>query len=317
MSLTNDILIELEKERFFKKQNELLLHKVKNTASNQLYYLTYGVYIAAILFFLAISAGIFYWSLHHAKSPVTSPQTFIIKTPVIPVKTPQNTTLPTEARLISSPAALPQNTNTAVAAPSLKVPVQESVQDIIDQRYQDAVNLIAQNQISAAISELKSIIRIYPTYQDARLALATLYLKNNDITDAVRLLADGLVLDPGNIPITLLDARALMTEHQNADALRALNTIADSAGNDPAYLDLFASVQEALGNYAKAISLYQTLLTQDPANARWLINLGISFEKNNQKSAALTAYKKAEAAGQLPPELQSYVMRRIHYLSGN
>jgi len=334
MSLTNDMLLNLEKQRT-SKTNEygFVLGGLKSTASNAGYYLTYGIYLAAILFLFGIIVNIFYFEMSQDRSHLIQAKSFIIKTPIMPVKKvrpvdPQLTSQPFEdhANMLTSgnDAMLPlqaqtniiQNINANSSEALLKTPIQESVQDVITQRYQDAINLAAQNQISAAISKLKSIIRIYPDYQDARLALATLYLKNNDLTDSVRILADGLTLDPNNVPITLLYARALIMGHHNADALRALNTIQDIAGNNNAYVDLLASVQQSLGNYSQAIFLYQRLLHQDPANARWLINLAISLEKNNQKSDALTAYKKAEVTGQLPADLQIYVAQRVHYLSG-
>lgn len=346
------MLLNLEKQRSTKtNENGFVLGGLKSTASNKSYYFSYGVYITAILFlFIAISV-ILELGMQKNQTHLIQAHSFIIKTPVFPVKKTQSATaqavLPipnTPQKIDAHPTALTQNNgamalpeqvqNKIMAAPDsfqnqtvqdintnssealLKTPVQESVQDIITQRYQDAINLAAQNQISSAIEKLKSITRIYPNYQDARLALATLYLKNNDRSDAVRLLADGLTLDPDNVPITLLYARALMMGHHNADALSALNTIHDIANNNSTYIDLLASVQQSLGNYSQAISAYQSLLNQNPANPRWLINLGVSLEKNNQKTDALAAYKKADATGELPSDLQSYVRQRIHYLSG-
>lgn len=336
MSLTNDMLLNLEKQRSPYHTETNIPKGLKNTASNKAYYLTYGIYFLIVFVLLGAIVGIFYVNLQHLKSHVIQKNTIIvIKPPVLPSTFQKNkippavksTTLPNtpsplpqQAQLISSKNELQSKTLQDINANSsealLKTPSQESVEDIMTQRYQDALNLASQNQVSAAIDELKSMLRIVPNYQDARLALATLYLKNNDITKSVRLLADGLTLDPGNIPITLLYTRALLAEHQNADALRALNTIADSAGNNGDYMDLLASVQLSLSNYAQAISLYQNLLAQNPANTRWLINLGVALEKNKQNSDALATYKKAESTGQLTPNLQNYVSRRIHYLSG-
>ncbi|OGT37833.1 MAG: hypothetical protein A3F12_02020 [Gammaproteobacteria bacterium RIFCSPHIGHO2_12_FULL_38_14] len=294
MSLTNDMLNNLEKRRSLNDESAVLFGGLEATASNKSYYFTYFLYFIAILVVIGALGRGFYLAWQHAKSPVVKPAPIIIKPapvyfhipkrqqPVIPVETP--------------------------------API--SIQDKAVLLYQAALAFIAQNQTSAAIEKLRDVIQIEPTYQDARVALATLYLENNLIVDAKQLLTDGLAIQPDNLQLTLLLARALTMQGHDHAALIALGSIADIAGNNSTYIELLASIQASLGHYADAIPLYQALLHQDPSNDRWLVGLAVADEHIGQNAAALTAYQKANATGQLPLNLQSFVTDRMRALGG-
>ncbi|EKD74228.1 MAG: hypothetical protein ACD_45C00027G0002 [uncultured bacterium] len=315
MSLTNDMLNSLDRRFSLSNNRESPLNGLEVIASNKPYYITYG--LTMLILFIAI-AGIFYGSLHYFKASQTTSPAIIVR--ALPRPTPRPHDIPNNLSQ-SAPAAtviVPPDLMTPAmdeAAALLKTPVQESNQDKIHQVYQDALSLIEQNQTPAAMQKLRILIQAFPEYQDARIALVTLYLQNHEIKNAIKALSNGLTLHAGDATLTLLYARALMMENHDQDALQVLNNISTEAKNTVPYIDLLASVEQSLGHYVESISLYHTLLSQEPNNSRWLISLAISLENSGHKEAALQTYKKIDLAGQLPLDLQSYVTRRIDDLS--
>ncbi len=317
MSLTNDMLNNLDKRRTAKSGSSLLLNSLESTTSNPSYYLTYGFYLLSVIALIGLVVGLFYANLHQLK-PQARP--VIMKAPLPPKMSRLPGTLTATSAAISLPLsntiAISASPNNVSADALLKTPVQEPMQDRMNQLYQDALNLIAQNQRPAAIQQLQLLTQQFPTFQEARVTLATVYLENNDSVRATTLLNNGLMLAPKDVSLTLLYARALLMENHATEALQTITTIADTAGDNSTYVDLLASIQQALGHYSDAIPLYQALLAQDPSNSRWLVSLAVSFEKDGQNDAALSAYKKADTAGQLPANLQSYVAQHIRDLGG-
>jgi len=307
VSLTNDMLKNLEKRRSLNSDKESLFHDLE-VVKTQRSYLAIMTYIFFIFILLGFFTAIFYIALHYFQSRVVSTAPMIMKAPVVSWHKLKP--------MIPPPAQSDQYT------PSLKQPVKQAVevkttpQDQIVEMYQAALAFIAQNQLSAAIEKLRSVILLAPDYQDARVTLATVYLENNAVADALPILSDGLTIQPNNIALTLLFARALAMQGHYHAALHALNGISDVAGNNGTYIDLLASVQESLGYYSEAIPLYRSLLTQDPSNTRWLIGLGMALEHTGQTDEALDIYKKSNGMGLLPPGLQAYVTSRIHDLGG-
>lgn len=306
MSLTNDMLKNLEKRRSLNNDHTSLLDGLESTASRPSHFIS-AIYIFVILVFVGICVGIFYMPLHFFKLSAVPTK------PIIIPPAPINTHLKFPPKK-ATPVISPKTQNTPIAP--VKTQVQTSTQDQAIQLYQAALAYIAQNQISAAIEKLKNVIQLVPTYQDARVTLATLYLENNEAARAIQLLTDGLAIEPHHVPLTLLFARALMMQGNDRAALIALNDIADVASNNSDYTDLLAAVQESLGHYSEAISLYQALLHDNPTNTRWLISLGVALEKTGQKEDALRIYQKANTIGSLPPNLQNYVTDRIRDLGG-
>lgn len=313
MSLTNDMLNNLAKRHLSNKDSEFLLNGVEATASNKLYYVTYFFYIIAAFILFGAPIGVYYFTSYYLQTHSAHPTSITFKIP--------NASFPAKPKIMPQSAPIqiaPAKTETPkpVQVEPIKTSVQEPVQDQVIQQYQEALALIAQNQTSAATEKLKNIINMVPNYQDARATLATVYLENNEVGRATQLLTDGLAISPNNFPLTLLFARSLAMQGRNQAALLALDNIANIAGNNSTYIDLLASIQESLGHYSDAISLYKTLLHDNPTNVRWLIGLGVALEHVGQNDAALSAYQKANAIGQLPPDLQNYVTRHIHALGG-
>jgi len=289
VSLTNDMLNNLAKRHSLSRNNQLLLNDATTNASNKSYYASYVIFILFLILLLATPVIIFYIENDYIESH------HAIATPVV----------------APHPVAIQKN---AVPTALVKTAVPESSQDQATELYQQALTLISQNEISAATEKLSRILEIQPSYTDARGALATLYLENNETDAAISVLRKGLVKDPNNLPLTLLYARAMIMQNRNQDALLALDNVANAAGNDTTYLELLANVQESLGHYADAVSLYKSLLQNNPANDRWLVSLGVALENTGDKLAALDAYKRANNSGELPPDLQNYVTGRIQNL---
>ncbi len=293
MSLTNDMLNNLDKRQRLNSEQQPLLETLETTVPDKSHrYKTPATYTLIFLIIFVLLAGIFYINRHHLRSENSVSTPIIIKAPPLP-------SIP-HPKLDNPPMVQKQ------PIPPVLSPTQDD--------YQEALALIAQNHFSEAIPLLQNLVQRSPKDHEARVALATLYLQKNDTQRATKLLSEGLQLEGENIPLTLLLARTLIMENKNQEALKTLNSIADFAQNDLSYVELLAAVQASLEHYPEAIALYQALLNREPNNGRWLIGLGASLEGNGQKNEAINVYKKARAETQLPLDLQTYVADRLHDL---
>lgn len=324
MSLTNDMLKNLEKNNRISDHNAALFDGLAPAPSNKLYY---AICSALVVFVLCLCAETFYYFDHHEYGVETVVPRPVLKSPPLSVFIQQHNAEMAAKALIqpvvttAAPPLAPIKPAVAnlTAAPvaEVGVPVKtpESAGSSLDASYQDALSLLEQNQEPAAIEKLNDILNRNPEYTHARITLATIYLEHNNLETATNILSEGVQLQPQNIDLNLLLARTMVSAGHSQKALHVLNNIATVDAADPFYLELLAEINQSLGNDEKAISLYQNLLEQDPSNARWIVGLAISYEHDHQIPQALDAYQKANASPQLSPELQSFVAKRISQLN--
>ena len=63
--------------------------------------------------------------------------------------------------------------------------------------------------------------------------------------------------------------------------------------------------------YDEAVEHYLVALRSDPANTNWLVGVGVAFEGVNKPADAVEAYRRADGAANLTPEVADFLSERL------
>lgn len=192
-----------------------------------------------------------------------------------------------------------------------KVEAKLTLQQQADVKYQKATDLIAQNNNSAAIEELRSIIKMQPENYKAYETLLSLLIRTNQLDSAMLLLNNAVVKFPNSIPFIQTLAEILAQKGNDARALQLLLRSPPDIVVNPDYYALIASIYQHQNKNLQAAQIYDQLLKLYPNKAIWWTGLAISLESAGQKNAAQEAYQRAYSIGGLPPELSTFVANKV------
>jgi len=104
------------------------------------------------------------------------------------------------------------------------------------------------------------------------------------------------------------DAVTLLSQQHATEALKLLKiSMPRDIASHVDYYIVLAEANRQSGHVTEALHIYQQLIKQEPNNADWQVGLGMCYDMLNQKTAAMNAYNKALALGNLSPSLQQYV----------
>jgi MSHA biogenesis protein MshN len=170
---------------------------------------------------------------------------------------------------------------------------------------------------AAAMQDLNSLIALEPTNASARKRLASLEFAQGNPKRAAFLLDQGIKFSPSDSSMRLMQARLLFREDRTAQALSLLiehpkNVIADNE-----LLSFRAALAEKEKDYATSLQDYAVLLKRQPGNARWMLGLAISQDKQKMHGEAVITYKKVKSLNQLSAQVVSFVDGRLAALAGS
>ena len=206
---------------------------------------------------------------------------------------------------LTLPAIIPLQKNT----------LKKVIDDLtIEERYQQALELIDEGHFSSAMLKLKKIITEDPNFYSAEESLISLLIEKGNITDAEQNVEASLKLAPTYIPFLQLKARILVANGKTKEALNLLQQYSPSMEEYPDYHALLAALEQQQGQFLASAELYKKLVEFEPVNAVWWMGLGISLEKLGHTYQALEAYAKADHIDDFNPELKAYVENRMTYL---
>jgi MSHA biogenesis protein MshN len=132
---------------------------------------------------------------------------------------------------------------------------------------------------------------------------------------AAELLTDGLMLLPQESAFALALAPLWMQAGQQDDAMALLAQGSKSANGDPQYHAYYGAQLARLKRHPEAAAHYRTALRAEPSNAEWLVALGISLQASGSLPEALSAFRRAQEIGTLPPQLKTMVQQVVATLS--
>jgi predicted Zn-dependent protease len=124
----------------------------------------------------------------------------------------------------------------------------------IEERYGKAVADINTRNASAAIPELKELVREYPKVTQFYGALGQAYLANGQAKESEAILARAMGLFPRNVPITIRYAEALMHGGDNKEAHLVLLDLFNIVEPTPDQTQLIAKAADSAGDYADSYS---------------------------------------------------------------
>ena len=218
-------------------------------------------------------------------------------------------------------AAAPKATSTTVlppvprsnASPHIsKQPTDGSTaSEQADAEYRRGINAIRRGDAVEGGEALRTALRIAPGHAAARQALLAQLTEQQRWTDVETLALDGIGLMPQRSDWALLAARLMYERGDPSSALTVLDQYAANARQNADYQILRALLLQRAGRNADAAECYQVALALRPQEGRWWYGLGRALDADHREGLARQAYEKARETGNLPPDLQQAVERRL------
>ncbi|MGB5079579.1 MAG: tetratricopeptide repeat protein [Burkholderiales bacterium] len=184
----------------------------------------------------------------------------------------------------------------------------------VENEFRRAVNLVNQGRIAEAMEGFRGVLRIDPGHEAARQTLVALALEAQRVDDAAVLLEQGLALNAENSGFAMLLARIKVERGDVPGALALLQKHAVPPDRNPDFHAFSAALHQRLERHQEAIEQYRAALAIAPSAGVWWVGLGISYQAAQQPGQALEAFRRAKAAGNLAPELSSFVEQRLKQL---
>ncbi len=223
-----------------------------------------------------------------------------------------------QRKLAAKAKTKPAVRRAAVAKPAVKpaAPVAEGRDSTPAQgaegAYRRALAALAEGRVTEATSGLEQALQLDPRHEAARQTLVGLLIEAKRKEEAVRLLQAGLALDARQPSMAMLLAR-LQIESGGPAIETLMRTLPHAAGNGD-YLAFLAGALQRESRHREASEQYQAALRLAPQNGVWWMGLGISLQAEKRNADAVGAFERARDAGNLTPQLQGFVERRLQLL---
>jgi MSHA biogenesis protein MshN len=182
-------------------------------------------------------------------------------------------------------------------------------------RFRQGVAVLNQGRIGDAEAHFKAALSRHPGHEASRQALIALMIEQRNLSEARRLLEDGLALNPAQTQFAAVLARVLVEGGDFAGAAKVLHGARNSAGNDADYQLLHGVVLQRLGRHAEAVDVLQRATQiSDQQGATW-VAMGVSYEAMGRRPEALQSYRRSLGAAPLAQEVRTYAEGRIRALN--
>jgi len=156
--------------------------------------------------------------------------------------------------------------------------------------------LLGLGEKDKARDELTAITKAYPQNTEARYQVGYLALQEKDYKKAEQIYADMYKERPNDARGLAGQTESLVGQHRMGDAIKEAQ---EAVAKEPQRRDLklmLANLSYRAERYDDAISLYQTLLTQDPRSRELLWKLGETERSKGDVNAAADTFRRCSQA---------------------
>jgi len=214
------------------------------------------------------------------------------------------------ARTVSAPLA-----GEAAAAPGkIDRRSNTSSRNRAETEFRRAVNLVNQGRIAEGMDGFRRALEIDPGHEAARQTLVALLIETKRVDEAALSLQEGLAVDTGNTGFAMLLARIMVENNDIPTALFVLQRHAAPPDRNPDFHAFAGALYQRLDRHKEAIEQYQAALRLAPSAGVWWLGLGISLQAVGRPKDAQEAFTRAKSAGNLAPDLLSFVDQRLRQL---
>lgn len=193
--------------------------------------------------------------------------------------------------------------------------VERSASELAEQRLAQAILAIDNGQGRRGETLLQEALILRPHYTDARQRLAAYYYGRGFSNEALRVLQDGLALEPNHVALLVLKARIYEETSRPEQALAALNRVQVQLPEQSDLLVLRAALANELGHFGAAAEDYRALLANNSAQGIWWLGLGYAEEQQGATAEAEMAYQQALTDSNLDRESRGFVRSRLEALN--
>jgi len=164
---------------------------------------------------------------------------------------------------------------------------------ILDPELRSAAEALVDGRLAICERLLRERLKAQPSDIAAMRMLAEVGTRLGRYADAEGLLEHCLELAPSFTPARHNLAIVLYRQQKAADALPHIERLRAIDPAEPGWRNLHAACLGMVGEYAQAITLFETLLEQAPDQPRIWLSLGHALRTDGRRAAAVAAYKRA------------------------
>jgi len=178
----------------------------------------------------------------------------------------------------------------------------------IDARLVQAESWIAKGETKKAVDSIENLDRTYPGSPIIKYALARVYVKTNNLSQAIAAVDQVVKISPHFVDAVLLQAELHL---KNGDAQSVVDSLSAVVKQSPGLLRaelMLAEAYRAVGRLDDAIGIVREQIRRSPQNAASYFLLGVILQQQNKVTEAREALEKAaQLAPDNPSSLQQLV----------
>jgi len=180
-----------------------------------------------------------------------------------------------------------------------------------DTEYAKGVAALQRGRRGEAQAAFEAALQIDPVHHAARQALVGVLLDARKLADAAQLLQAGVQLAPEQFGFAMALARLQMERGELDAAAQTLSRSLSYADSSADYIAFYAGLLQRQQNHVEAIEQFQRALRLRGNTGVWLLGLGVSLDALGRRDDAMEAYRRANATGNLSPELRAFAEQRL------
>jgi MSHA biogenesis protein MshN len=158
---------------------------------------------------------------------------------------------------------------------------------------------------------LRGALQLDSRHAQARQALLSVLVEQKQWREALRVVTEGLALDPTQSGWAMVGARLLVEQGDLPRAAELLATHDAHGQRNADYQAFHGLLMHKLQRPKEAARYYQSAVSLRPAEGRWWYGLGLAYEADQRDAEAKDAYRRARDSGTLPPDLVPLIEQKL------